>query len=112
MSLSRKRFLKISLFTFLFLGVIALWLGFGERGFFHLYQMEKERRAHIERIQMLEHENQELLEEINRLREDRDYIESLGRRELGLVKEGEVLYRFVRENDPSEAHKKSQGKTP
>ncbi|MBU2497968.1 MAG: septum formation initiator family protein [Proteobacteria bacterium] len=112
MGFSKKGFLKISLFTFLFLALIALWLGFGERGFFHLYQMEKERQAHIERIQGLEQKNRELLEEINRLREDKAYVESLGRRELGLIKEGEVLYRFMRENDPPQAPKKERGKAP
>ena len=109
---SKKGFLKISLFTFLFLALIALWLGFGERGFFHLYQMEKERQAHIQRIQKLEQENRVLLEEINRLREDKTYVESLARRELGLIKEGEVLYRFMREDDPSHATKRGRGKAP
>ncbi|MFH1122054.1 MAG: septum formation initiator family protein [Pseudomonadota bacterium] len=100
MGFSKNGVLKFSLFTFLFLTLIALWLGFGERGFFHLYQMENERQAHLERIRSLEQENQDLLDEIRRLREDRTYVESLGRRELGLIKDGEVLYRFVRENDP------------
>ncbi len=74
------------------------WLGFGERGFIHLYQMEKERRASVEKILLLENENHELLEEINRLRTDNEYIESVARRELGLIKEDEILYRFSRED--------------
>ncbi len=74
------------------------WLGFGERGFIHLYQMEKERRASVEKILLLENENHELLEEINRLRTDNEYIESVARRELGLLKDGEILYRFSRED--------------
>ena len=102
MAFNKNRILRFSLFAFLFLTLLALWLGFGERGFFHLYKMENERQAHLERIRALEQENQELLEEIRRLREDKTYVESLGRRELGLIKDGEVLYRFMRENDPVE----------
>ena len=102
MAFSKNRILRLSLFAFLFPTLLALWLGFGERGFFHLYKMENERQAHLERIRALEQENQELLEEIRRLREDKTYVESLGRRELGLIKDGEVLYRFMRENDPVE----------
>ena len=73
---------------------MAAWLGFGERGFIHLYRMEKDRQAHAERIRNLEKENEALLEEIHRLRTDREYLESVARTELGLVKENEILYRF------------------
>ena len=89
-----KDILKISLLAFLFLGLVVAWLGFGERGFIHLYRMDTERQAYLERINKLERENRELLEEIQRLRSDRDYVENLGRRELGLVKEDELMYRF------------------
>jgi len=92
--LNGKDILKISLLAFLFLGLVVAWLGFGERGFIHLYRMDTERQAYLERINKLERENRELLEEIQRLRSDRDYVENLGRRELGLVKEDELMYRF------------------
>ena len=93
MSLRKKELLKFSIFALL-LGLIIAWLGFGERGFIHLYKMEKERQAHMERIRKLKRENQALLEEINLLRTDRTYLESVARKELGLVKEDEILYRF------------------
>ena len=89
-----KDILKFSLLALLFLGLVVAWLGFGERGFIHLYRMDTERQAYLERINKLERENRELLEEIQRLRSDRDYVENLGRRELGLVKEDELMYRF------------------
>lgn len=96
--LSKAGFLKLILLL-LFLGLIIGWLGFGERGFIHLYKMEKEREVYLDRIGKLEQENQSLLEEIKRLRTDKEYVESLTRRELGLVKEDEILYRFVREKE-------------
>jgi cell division protein FtsB len=76
---------------------MAAWLGFGERGFIHLYRMEKDRQAHMARILKLQKQNQALLEEIKRLRTDREYLESVARTELGLVKDNEILYRFNRE---------------
>ncbi|MDP6180285.1 MAG: septum formation initiator family protein, partial [Desulfatiglandales bacterium] len=90
---------QFSFFALLFLGLMIAWLGFGERGFVHLYQMEKERRAFVEKILQLENENHKLLEVINRLRTDNEYIESVARRELGLLKDGEILYRFSREDE-------------
>ena len=112
MSVSTRKVLKFSLLTLLFFGLIVAWLGFGERGFIHLYRMEKERQTHLDRIQNLEQENRELLEEIQRLREDVAYMESLGRRELGLVKDGEVLYRFVKERDLTPSAPAKGGKRP
>jgi cell division protein FtsB len=94
LGLNKKGFLKFSFIALLFLGLIVAWLGFGERGFIHLYRMEEDRRAHLERIRKLEKENQELLEEIKRLRTDKEYLESVARKELGLIKDNEILYRF------------------
>jgi cell division protein FtsB len=56
--------------------------------------MEKERKEYLERIRRLEEENRRLWAEINRLRHDREYIESLARKKLGVLKENEVIYRF------------------
>jgi cell division protein FtsB len=111
LALKKKGLLKFSLLSLLLLGLIAAWLGFGERGFIHLYRMERERQAFLERINRLEVENQRLLEEIGRLRADSDYIESMARWELGLIKDNEILYRFAREVDPHPPadHGKTEG---
>ena len=96
MGLNRKKLFKSSIITLLFLGLIIAWLGFGERGFLHLYRMEKNRQAYSERIRKVEKENQALIEEIRRLNTDTAYLESVARKELGLVREDEILYRFSR----------------
>ena len=112
MALSKKRFLKFSFITLLFLALMAAWLGFGERGFIHLYRMEKDRQAHMERIRKLEKENQTLLEEIKRLHTDRQYLESVARTELGLVKDNEILYRFSREEEKPRPSQIKEKKLP
>ena len=99
MSLNRKKLIKSSFITLLFFGLIIAWLGFGERGFLHLYRMEKNRQAYLERIREVEKENQALIDEIRRLNTDTAYLESVARKELGLVKEDEILYRFGREQN-------------
>jgi len=113
LKLRRSGFLKFTLLCLLFLGLIVGWLGFGERGFIHLYRMEKERQTYLARIQKLEQENEALLEEIGRFRsEDTDYIESLIRKELGLVRNDEIIYRFSREQEQEEddlAHEPGAG---
>ena len=108
----KKRFLKFSLLALLFFGLIIGWLGFGEHGFIHLYRMEEERQAYVEKIRELERKNQELLKEIHLLRNDKEYIESLARRELGLIKDNEILYRFVLKGGPAAADNKVRKKIP
>jgi cell division protein FtsB len=102
--LNGRNILKFSLLALLFLGLVVAWLGFGERGFIHLYRMDRERQTYLEKINKLERENRELLDEIQRLRSDREYVENLGRREMGLVKDDEIMYRFET--------KKKNGKQP
>ena len=107
---SKTGFLKLTLLI-LFLGLIVGWLGFGDRGFVHLHKMEKEREAYVERIGRLEQEKQSLLDEIKRLRTDKEHIESLARRELGLIKDDEILYRFVREKEDSPSSRTVENKS-
>lgn len=97
MGLNRKKLFKSSFITLLLLALIMTWLGFGKRGFLHLFRMERNRQAYIERIRKIEKENQALIEEIRRLNSDTAYLESVARKELGLVKEDEILYKFSRE---------------
>lgn len=85
-----------------FLAPVMAWLGFGEQGLIHLYRTEMERKAYVDRIHQLAEENQTLLEEVNRLRTDMDYIESVVRKELSLIKKNEIIYRF----DKKENHGK------
>ena len=100
--MNKKDALKISLITLLFLGLIITWLAFGKRGFIHLYRMEKERQAYLEKIQRLEENNRKLVEEIRRLQNDKEYIENIARKELGLIKDNEIIFRFDKEQEKGE----------
>ena len=42
----------------------------------------------------MDEENLKLKEEVKRLQQDKRYIEEIARKELGMVKEGEVIYQF------------------
>ena len=108
MAFTKKGFFKFSFFALLFLGLIVFWLGFGERGFIHLYRMEKERQTHLDKIHELESENKRLLEEIKRFQSDKEHIESTARRELGVIKENETLYRLIPEKDQTKPTTRAQ----
>ncbi len=98
---AKKRNLwKIPLIVICILGPILAWVGFGKQGLVHLYHTEIERQAYIERIRRLTDENQALLDEIDRLRTDMKYVESVARNQFNMIKSNEVIYRFGEENHP------------
>ena len=101
-----KKLLKIPLIALCLFFLSVVWLWFGEGGFARLYRSEAERQSCIERIHRLAEENQALLDEVKLLRTDMKYVESVARRELNLIKENEVIYRFSKE-PARENHKDS-----
>ena len=72
---------------------------FGERGLLHLWRLSEDKRKVDEKNFQLQRRNEILRERIHRLRHDDRFLEKLAREELGLVREGEILYRFA----PSES---------
>ncbi len=79
---------------FLLLSVMIFFTFFGEKGLLQVYRLRSELKE-IERVNMeLRRENERLRVEIDNLRTNKKYIEELARRELGLVKKGEIVYQF------------------
>jgi len=86
---------KILLGLLFILILIACLTLFGERGLLRLYRMQGELVRLAEENKSLVEENRALESEIMRLRSDRDYLEKLAREELGLIREGEMVYHFL-----------------
>ena len=97
--MKKKRLLLLILLFLLILGGFTF---FGEKGIVHLLRLQKEVTQIRERNVKLEEENEKLKEEVRRLRSDKRYIEEIARRELGMVKEGEIIYQFDTPNDKKE----------
>lgn len=53
----------------------------------------------------MEEENQKLREEVRLLQHEKRYIEEIARKELGMVKEGEIIYQFDLPDDRKESSK-------
>jgi cell division protein FtsB len=68
---------------------------FGTRGVAHLLNLHAQRRALGEHAFALLQGNRILRDRIGRLRGDERYLEALARANLGLVREGEIVYRFT-----------------
>lgn len=77
---------------------ILFFTVFGERGLLRIYEMKREKTRIDQAIAKLKVENRQLVQLIEGLRTDRQQIERIARKELGLVKPDEVVYRFTPEN--------------
>ena len=93
MAFIKKYFFYILILSFA--GVILFaFLNEGRNKYGELKKMQREREKYSAIINELKEKNKMLASEIRRLRKDKQYLESTTRRELGLVKENEVIYRF------------------
>ena len=97
-SLRRKLWLILILTVLLFLAYSAV----GESGFMRLNRMRDQRDELRSRVRSLQESNALLADEIGRLRGDPETIEYIARTELGMVRDGEVVYILPEESeDPS-----------
>ena len=89
--------------------VLSLILGLltflGDKGIFSLLRLQKELVRIKEDNRKVEEENQKLREEVRRLQNEKRYIEEIARKELGMVKQGEIVYQFTPPKNDKEPSK-------
>ena len=64
----------------------------GENGLLDLRGLKTEHAELIEANKKIARENQSYLNEINRLKNDLDYIESVARKDLGFISQDEIIF--------------------
>lgn len=90
-----RRFKKVLKMAVLMLAaVVVLATIFSNKGLIANYKLKRQLQSMNERIEKLNQSNKYLRNELYRLRNYRHYIENLARRKLGLVQQGETVYRF------------------
>ena len=105
--MSKKRIVILVLFLFLIFGFFTF---FGDKGIIHLLHLKKEFVRVKDANVKIEEENRKLREEVKRLQYEKRYIEEIARKELGMVKEGEVIYQFESPNDKNRKNSTNDGK--
>ncbi|MBU5637196.1 septum formation initiator family protein [Geomonas sp. Red69] len=77
--------------------VVIFILGFtvfGDRGLLRINHLHRDLDETQKRLNELKEENDKLKREIAALQSDRRYLESIARRDFGLVRSNEVIYQF------------------
>lgn len=99
-----KKRLLIVVWLVIFFSLL-LCIIFGERGAIDLYRLKSESDQLARIAGDLKKENQKLYRNIERLKNDAEYIEEIAREELGMVARDEIIYQFKEEEE-----KKGRGK--
>ena len=72
---------------------------FGERGLLRIYHLNKEKQDVQLRLDAIKGENLKLVREVDALKNDRRYLESIARRDFGMVRKNEIIYQFPQKSD-------------
>ena len=87
---SKEMFLLAATGAILF--TILVMAIFGQKGMADLSGLKKELAAIVKENERIAHENRLFLHEIDRLKNDLQYIESVARKDLGFVSKEEVIF--------------------
>jgi cell division protein FtsB len=101
MGMDNKQKILISFCT-LTLFSMLLFILFSDKGLSDLFKLRSERDRLMNQNVQLKKENDTLYRTIERLRNDPDYIESVARKELGMIKKDEVILKPKDYKDGSE----------
>ncbi|MEL0080448.1 MAG: septum formation initiator family protein [bacterium] len=79
-----------------FLLAICLLLGIVINDVIQIYILKKKNIATIEENEYLMEKNELLKTEIHLLENNNSYIQLIAREKLGMIKEGEIVYKFLK----------------
>ncbi len=77
-----------------FILFILFFTVFGERGLLRIYHLNQDRQELQKKAEALKADNERMKRDIEALKSDRRYLESIARRDFGLVRPNEVIYQF------------------
>ena len=87
---------KVGLYVVVFVFLIGLMITFGNRGLWDSYAMQQRLHDIQKANQTIAVDNTSLEKEISLLQSNLPYIEMIARNELGMVKEGDIVFRISR----------------
>jgi cell division protein FtsB len=101
MSTKQRIFIGISI---LLLFCLLSFIMFSDSGLADLFKLKSDRDRLLQENEKLKQENLSLYRTIDRLKNDPEYIESIARKELGMIKKDEVI---LKPNDKVDKGKKT-----
>ena len=79
------------------LAFILFFTVFGDKGLLRIFELKQDKSKMEARLIDNRVDNEKLKDEIIALKSDRRYLESIARKDFGLVRSNEVIYQFPQE---------------
>ncbi len=79
------------------LAFILFFTVFGDKGLLRIFELKQDKNKIEARLADNKTENEKMKREIVALKSDRRYLESIARKDFGLVRSNEVIYQFPQE---------------
>jgi len=79
------------------LAFILFFTVFGDKGLLRIFELKQDKSKIEARLADSKSENDKIKREIVALKSDRRYLESIARKDFGLVRSNEVIYQFPQE---------------
>ena len=86
--------MRVGRYLIVFLLLMGFLIVFGNKGFVDNYLMKEKLVALRDANKQMVHKNEEVKKKIMLLRSNLRCIEMVARNELGMVKKGDIIYRF------------------
>ena len=90
----RRKIILAAIFFAMF--NLLLFILFSDNGWIELQRLEQTHRNLVKANDLLTRENLKMYQSIDRLQSDPDYIENIARRELGMIRSDELIFKFKR----------------
>ncbi|MGA3206626.1 MAG: septum formation initiator family protein [Syntrophales bacterium] len=88
--------MKVGRYLVVFIFLMSMLITFGKRGLIDNYSMKDRLMALKKSNHDISLENKELNKKVMLLRGDLQYMEMLARNELGMVRKGDLIYRYMK----------------
>ena len=88
--------MKVGRYLVVFVFVMSMLITFGKRGLVDNYAMKERLMALKKSNQDISLENKELSRKVTLLSGNLQYVEMLARNELGMVRKGDLVYRYMK----------------
>jgi cell division protein FtsB len=87
--------MKVGRYLIIFLLLMGFLIVFGNNGLVDNYVMKEKLKILKEENEQIVRENNDLKKEISLLKENPQYVELAARKELGMVRKGDKVFRFM-----------------
>jgi cell division protein FtsB len=88
--------MKVGRYLVVFIFLMSMLITFGKRGLIDNYSMKERLMSLKKSNQDISLENKELNKKVMLLRGDLQYMETVARNELGMVRKGDLIYRYLK----------------